>query len=253
MAGTTSKSQQQTKLKSKGATSGSRPQPCLKRGRHRSSSPTWSSCDNSGEQEARHTSKKSRPSRSPSLEMFQPKTLSKINPKQKGKRKHLHTSPVPSDLTSPSSSDSDSWDRPTELYVGKSQSSKHPSSSRMKPDLPPLPAPQLEKLKRREYIDVNTLTSAHMFAPLSSTEPSQQLNLSSRSALSIQPTAAKAKITNLSKWIETWNNFLLATLHFHPHLWPEKLVYQSKFCQCANKFPFSLVMQFDMIVRRKLS
>ena len=38
-----------------------------------------------------------------------------------------------------------------------------------------------------------------MFAPLSSTEPSYQMNLSSKSALLIQPTAAKAKITNLSQ------------------------------------------------------
>ena len=78
-------------------------------------------------------------------------------------------------------------------------------------------------------------------------------NLSSKSALSIQPTAAKAKISNLSQWIEAWNNFLLTTLHFHPHLWPEMLVYQLKICQYASKFPFSLVMQFDMIVRRALS
>ena len=102
-------------------------------------------------------------------------------------------------------------------------------------------------------MDLNTLTSAHMFAPLSSIEPSYQLNLSSKSALSIQPTAAKAKITNLSQWMEAWNNFLPATLHFHPHLWPEMLVYQSKICQYASKFPSSLVMQFDMIVHRALS
>ena len=49
----------------------------------------------------------------------------------------------------------------------------------MKPNLP-LPAPELEKIKQREYIDLNTLTSAHMFAPLSSIEPSYQLNLSSK-------------------------------------------------------------------------
>ena len=87
-----------------------------------------------------------------------------------------------------------------------------------------------------------------MFTPLSSIEPSYQLSLSCRSALKIQPTAAKAKITNLSQWMEAWNNFLLATSHFHRHLWPEMLAYQSKICQYASKFPFSLVMQFDMIV-----
>ena len=211
LAGTISKLEQQTKSKRKGVTRGARPQPCVKRGRHRSSSPTSSSDDNAGEQKARHTSKKTRLSRSPSLELFQPQTLNKSNPKRKGERKHFPTSPVSSDLSSHSSSDSDSWDGP----AGKSQSSKHQSSHRMKPNLPLLPAPQLEKIKRREYIDLNTLTSAHMFDPLSSIEPSYQLNLSSKSALSIQPTAAKAKITNLSQWMEAWNNFLLATLHFH--------------------------------------
>ena len=164
------------------------------------------------------------------------------------KTETLPTSPVSSDVSSHSSSDSDSWDGPAE----KSQSSKHQSSSRMKPNLP-LHVPQLEKIKRLEYTDINT--SAHMFAPLtcSSIESSYQLNLSYKSALSIQPVAAKAKITNLSQWMEVSNNFLLATLHFHPHLWPEMLVYQSKIFQYASKFPFSLVMQFDMIVRRALS
>ena len=53
--------------------------------------------------------------------------------------------------------------------------------------------------------------------------------------------------------MDAWNNFLLTTLHFHPHLWPEMLANQSKICQYASKFPFSLVMQFDMIVRKALS
>ena len=56
----------------KGATHGSRTQPCLKRGPHHSSSPSPSSDNNSGEQEVRHTSKKSRLSCSSSLELFQP-------------------------------------------------------------------------------------------------------------------------------------------------------------------------------------
>ena len=122
----------------------------------------------------------------------------------------------------------------------------------MKPKHSHLPAPQLEKIKRCMYIDLNTLTSVHMFAPLSSIELSYQLNFSSKSALSIQPTAAKAKITNVCQWMEPSNNFLLATLNFHPRLWPEMLVYQSRMCQYASKFPFSLVMQFDLIVRRAL-
>ena len=171
LAGIVSKPEQQTKSKRKGVTHGSRPQPRKKRGRHRSSSPTSSSDDNAGEQEAHNTSKKSRLSSSPSLQLFQPKTLSKNNPKWKGKCKHFSTSPVFSDLSSHSSSGSDSWDGPAD----KSQSCKHQLSSCMKPNLPPLPAPQLEKIKRCEYIDLNTLTSAHMFAPLNSTEPSYQL------------------------------------------------------------------------------
>ena len=136
LASTISKPEQQTKSKRKGGTHCSRPQPCIKRSRHRSSSPTSSSDDNPGEQEVRHTSRKSRLLHSPSLELFQPKTFSKNNPKQKGKRKHFPTSPVSSDLSSHSSSDSDSRDG----LVDKSQSSKHQSSSRMKPNLPPLPA-----------------------------------------------------------------------------------------------------------------
>ena len=124
--------------------------------------------NNPGEQEAHHTSKKSWLSCSLSLELFQLKTLSKDNPKWKEKSKQFPTSLLSSDLSSHSSSDSDSWDGP----VDKSQSSKHQSSSRMKPNLPPLPAPQLEKIKWCEYINLNTLTSAHMFAPLSSIEPS---------------------------------------------------------------------------------
>ena len=98
----------------KGVTRGSRSQPRIKRGRHRSSSPTSSSDNNPGEQETLHTSKKSQPSRSSSLELFQPKlakTFSKNDSKRKGKREHFPTSPVSSDLSSHSSSDidSDSW------------------------------------------------------------------------------------------------------------------------------------------------
>ena len=59
LAATISKPEQQTKSKRKGVTRGSRPHPRVKRGRHRSSSPTSSSDNNPGEQEARHTSNKS--------------------------------------------------------------------------------------------------------------------------------------------------------------------------------------------------
>ena len=87
--------------------------------------------------------------------------------------KTIHASPVSFDISSHSSSDSVTWEKP--------QSSKHhaQSSSRMKPNLlTSLPAPQPEEIKRREYIDLNSLISAHMFAPLSAIEPSYQLNLS---------------------------------------------------------------------------
>ena len=83
LAGTISKPEQQTKSKRKGAARGSRLQPCIKHRCHCSLSQTSSSDDNAREEEARHTSKKSRVSCSPSLELFQPKTLSKINPKPK--------------------------------------------------------------------------------------------------------------------------------------------------------------------------
>ena len=61
-----------------------------------------------GEQEERHTSKKSRLSHPP-LELFQPKILSKNN-----------SSPVSSDISSHSSSDSVTWEKP--------QTSKHHAS-----------------------------------------------------------------------------------------------------------------------------
>ena len=62
-----------------------------------------------GEQEGRHTSKKSRLSHSP-LELFQPKILSKNN-----------SSPVSADISSHSSSDSVTWEKP--------QGSKHNAST----------------------------------------------------------------------------------------------------------------------------
>ena len=61
-----------------------------------------------GEQEGRRTSKKSRLSRPP-LELFQPKILTENNP-----------SPVSSDISSHSSSDSVTWEKP--------QISKHHAS-----------------------------------------------------------------------------------------------------------------------------
>ena len=129
-----------------------------------------------GEQEGRHTSKKSRLLHPP-LELFQPKILSKTIHHQFLLTYLLTQAHIVSPVKS--------------LKV---PSIMHQSSSRMKPNLlTSLPAPQPEKIKQREYIDLNSLISAHMFAPLSTIEPSYQLNLSYKSALLFQPTAAKSK------------------------------------------------------------
>ena len=79
----------------------------------------------------------------------------------------------------------------------KAPSIMHQSSSRMKPNLLPyvLPAPQPEK-------------TTHMFAPLSSIDPSYQLNLSYKSVLSIQPTAAKSKDLDLDTAFTECHNFI---------------------------------------------
>ena len=122
--------------------------------------------------------------------------------------------------SSPSSDSSDSGKERRTHHVsyfnnnftkGKAKGERH--------KFPPISAAQLRKIRRREYIDFDNLLSSALYAPAAYNGPSYELNLTSASTLSVKATnTAKPRVVDFHTWLEAWNNFIQASIFYHPEL-----------------------------------
>ena len=62
----------------------------------------------------------------------------------------------------------------------------------------------------------------------------------------------KQKIMNASSWLESWNIFIRAMIHFHPELAPELLAYHETVCGYQPMHPASSQLKYDTLFRMNL-
>ena len=115
---------------------------------------------------------------------------------------------------------------------------QQPTSSR----LPALPSTVLKKIQAGEFVNFNDLLP-HYMSPSTSDDFTIQLSQSSvtnPTSLSLVPRSqsSRAKVYDFSSWLQAWNNFLRATIYYHPMLTDELLFYQSMMCQHGTRYIF---------------
>ena len=119
--------------------------------------------------------------------------------------------------------------------------------------LPPLSEKVTKEIKNKEFINFNTLLPNVLYDASSELEnlylkvnpsPSgeQSLSFSSKND-------RKKKIIDASSWLEAWNIYIRAMVHFHPELAPELLVYQESICTYQRLYPASAWLKYDAAFR----
>ena len=78
--------------------------------------------------------------------------------------------------------------------------------------------------------------------------------MTSAFTLSVKATnTAKPRVVDFHTWLEAWNNFIQASIFYHPELTSQLLTYQANICQFAGKYNIADVLNYDVLVRRDLA
>ena len=64
---------------------------------------------------------------------------------------------------------------------------------------------------------------------------------------------SETKIENFPEWLEVWNKFMAARLHFHPTEQADLMFYQRSITHLARRYKFSAVYNYDIDFRRKMA
>ena len=177
-------------------------------------------------------------------------------PKNKKPRRHHrspHTSSSDSSLSdSPPARQHRHSPRSLPRHCVSSKTKRSSSVSVAKP--PPLPPTQLKRIKSCEYIDFDDLLSSSLYAPASARKTTYEFDVSSKSQISLRATRlGKPQVIDFGSWLEAWNNFLCASLYYHPSLCDQMLKYQVLMSEYAFKYRILQVLSFDVAVRRAIA
>ena len=81
-----------------------------------------------------------------------------------------------------------------------------------------------------------------------------EFDVSSKSKISLRATRlGEPQVTDFGSWLEAWNNFLRASLYYHPSLCDQMLKYQISMSEYAFKYRILQVLSFDVAVRRAIA
>ena len=155
--------------------------------------------------------------------------------------------------TSPSQSSSSS---PVPRRARQSQV-KHNKNNNSKKDslkLPTLPAPLLKKTRNCEYVYFDNLLSSALYAPSVFNPTTFDLDVSSRTKFSSKATKlGKPRVMDFATWLESWNNFMQATLFYHPKLLAQLMAYQTSMFHYASKYSIPHVLSYDANIRQAIA
>ena len=123
-------------------------------------------------------------------------------------------------------------------------------------NLPPLSPKLIKTMKDKDYVDLNLLLPSSLYDTTANNSYSLQVTPGSEGAESLSLTQARRttqKITNLVSWLDAWNIFIRAMVHFHPVLAQELLAYQESFCTFNHSYPFQACYKYDIAFRMNIA
>eukprot|EP00112_Aurelia_sp_Birch-Aquarium-sp1_P016618 Seg3784.4 transcript_id=Seg3784.4/GoldUCD/mRNA.D3Y31 product="hypothetical protein" protein_id=Seg3784.4/GoldUCD/D3Y31 len=109
--------------------------------------------------------------------------------------------------------------------------------------LPPLSEKVTKEIKNKEFINFNNLLPNMLYDASSELDNLYlKVNPNSNGEQSLSFSSKndkKKKISDAASWLEAWNIYIRAMVHFHPELAPELLVYQESICTYQRMYPAS--------------
>ena len=125
-----------------------------------------------------------------------------------------------------------------------------PQMSQLLPNIMPS---QVEKIKRREYIDFNLLLPESASTPTGFALHVNPDSVGEDSGLSLIPRSMKVKLIDFHSWLIAWNNFMRTYVFFYPDMTAQLMFYQSMICQYAQQYVFEDILAFDRSFRIRVA
>ena len=81
-----------------------------------------------------------------------------------------------------------------------------------------------------------------------------ELDVSSRTKFSLKTTKlGKPRVMDFATWLESWNNFVQATLFYHSELLAQLMAYQTSMCHYTSKYGIPHVLCYDANVSQGIA
>ena len=134
---------------------------------------------------------------------------------------------------------------PKQKRRSKVKHNKHNKTKKDSLKLPPLPAPLQKKIRNCEYVDFDDFLSSALYDPSVFNPTTFKFDVSSGTKFALKAiNLGKPRVMDLATWPESWNNFMQATLFFHPELVAQLMAYQTSMCHYASKCSISRVLSY---------
>ena len=123
--------------------------------------------------------------------------------------------------------------------------------------LPPLTKSQFEAIEKGDYVDFNKLKPKELI-DLSREEGQDGFDVrfchsADESGVFKMRKDQTNAVRTFTEWLEAWNMFLAARIHFCPHDQHVLLIYQASITHKAREYKFNAVYQYDISFRKMIS
>ena len=119
------------------------------------------------------------------------------------------------------------------------QQTQVPSSVHPVIDLPAVPGPILDCIRRGEFISFDSILSSSAAATIGDNSGGYTIKI--KEGLSLVPTSAssRTKVKDFFGWVSAWSVYLQVASFYHPHLTRKLISYQSTIAGFANQYSSS--------------
>ena len=118
-------------------------------------------------------------------------------------------------------------------------------------DVPDLSKKQLDKVKKKEFVDFDSILPKISLAQ----KPKKKLLqvVSHTDGFSLENTSKKREVTNLQTWLEAWGIYSKACLYYNTHPAKDLLHYQTRMAGIFKKYPSAAAINFDKDFRHRVA
>ena len=114
----------------------------------------------------------------------------------------------------------------------------------------------IKAIKSKDFVHFNELLPSSLYDPSQLSSFNLQIFPSElgKNKESFPPAKCPTqRISDHSSWLEAWNMFIRASVHFHPYMAQELLAYQETVCTLQWNYPFHTWSKYDIAFRLSIA